>query len=713
MMTLVPALAFGGNVVASELYNRDASEVYTDDLSVKVTTDKKTRYAKVYVEFKDDKNNILANSPIDMLWLKSSMTTVKVDVDKKYLAKSEATEGITKSFTTGVVGFKGGEEGEEGANQLKADGNGEVEFKFYSSLAGTAKLSFWSADPAEDGVDKDSIYFIDEVEIKFTADDGKVDEVTLDVDGGDEQVGKEITLTARVLDESNNSISNEPVTFYKKKDDAGSWVNIGTKETDRRGTAKLKYYEEAAGEYQYRLRVSGKNYDFAGDKYKLEVNPGAPAKIEAVTADGKVFEVDKSVKVKFVVKDHYGNKIPGADIEVVLLSVPSGSDLKTDEVGEFRPQSTEDKEIEAEITFDKVGDYKIRANPKDLGIFTTLTVSAKEVGDIEELVVKFEKDEKKSLIAGGIAGDEQDSLKLKVKCIDVNGIEVDVEDFRAFSSNVSLVEVEVDGDKLEVKGPKDDKKRGVAKITVVDLDSSKTASIDVPVVGQPYAIDADYVVSGKTAKATLQFVDDEGAVTRAGDDKDYELLLPKGVVISEKKVFDEKTGEATFTATVEEYGEYDVTVVSEQGIAKKFTLVVGVPESEKEIIGAKSVTMFIGSSGYVQDGVAKITDVAPFIKDDRTFVAIRPIADAFGCEIGWDEIEQKVTLVRDDIVVTIIIGSSDIEVVEDGVVSVVEADVAAFIEDGRTVLPFRAVGNAFGATVDYDEVTQSVTYTQS
>ncbi len=42
-----------------------------------------------------------------------------------------------------------------------------------------------------------------------------------------------------------------------------------------------------------------------------------------------------------------------------------------------------------------------------------------------------------------------------------------------------------------------------------------------------------------------------------------------------------------------------------------------------------------------------------------------------------------------------------------------EADVPAFIEDGRTVLPFRAVGNAFGATVDYDEVTQSVTYTQS
>jgi hypothetical protein len=129
--------------------------------------------------------------------------------------------------------------------------------------------------------------------------------------------------------------------------------------------------------------------------------------------------------------------------------------------------------------------------------------------------------------------------------------------------------------------------------------------------------------------------------------------------------------------------------------------------------GEGSVTMFIGSTGYVVNGVPMISDVAPFIKDGRTFVAVRPLANAFGVapeNIGWDEVTGTVTLTRDDITVTIVIGSNDIEVVQDGVISTVTADVPAFIENGRTVLPFRAVGEAFGATVSWDEATQSVTY---
>jgi hypothetical protein len=122
--------------------------------------------------------------------------------------------------------------------------------------------------------------------------------------------------------------------------------------------------------------------------------------------------------------------------------------------------------------------------------------------------------------------------------------------------------------------------------------------------------------------------------------------------------------------------------------------------------------MFIGATGFTKDGAPGVTDVAPFIQDGRTFVAVRPVADAFGAEIGWDEATQTVTLTRSDITVTIVIGSNTITVVQDGVTSTVTADVAAMIKDGRTVLPFRAVGEAFGATVNYDAATQSVSYQQ-
>ncbi len=716
MMTLVPALAFG-----DVNYDTSASKI----TKVSKSSLKADRVSVISVQFRqsvEGENVLLKNSPVGDLWVKASRDGVEITVDKQYWVTSE---GITKdkalesANVSGVYGLYA-------ASGLQTDNSGLVKFNVTSSIAKPVTISFWS-DTA--GIADDIEYVrIGEATITFTADEGKIKKIVVD-NVADTKVGDKITLTATVEDDKGNGLDDRLVVFYKKKTDGGSWIRIDSVDTDENGMAELNYYEETAGSYEIEARCTGKkSTDKIGEitppKVEFTVSPGNPAEIEAVTADGKVYDVSKDGEVKFIVKDSFGNKITPDNsgksldelIELSFVSVPKDSDLEDEDVDyELEKSVTSDDELVVGIPFDEVGDYKLKARITGFGKYVTLTITAKEAGETEDITVKFAKDGKKSLIAGEVDG-EGDCLVLNVKLVDEYGIELDADNYKVSSSDVSLVKIDpekVDKGELTVVGPTDDKKRGVAKITVIDLDTSKTASIDVPVVGKPCAIAVESAVSGKTANVTLQFVDNDGAVTRANDDVDYEVLLPKGVVISEKKKFGKDSGEASFKATVEEYGEYDLTVVSGQGIAKKFTLVVGVPDSEKEIIGAKSITMFIGSSGYVQDGVAKITDVAPFIKDDRTFVAIRPVADAFGCEIGWDEVEQKVTLVRDDIVVTINIGSSDIEVVEDGVVSVVEADVPAFIEDGRTVLPFRAVGNAFGATVDYDEVTQSVTYTQS
>jgi hypothetical protein len=130
--------------------------------------------------------------------------------------------------------------------------------------------------------------------------------------------------------------------------------------------------------------------------------------------------------------------------------------------------------------------------------------------------------------------------------------------------------------------------------------------------------------------------------------------------------------------------------------------------------------MFIGATGYVQDGAAKTTDVAPFIKDGRTFVAVRPIAEAFGADIqvvaNADGTTKTVILKNAAVTVTIEIGGKVTKTV-DGVTTEVATDVPAFITGaGRTVLPFRAVGDAFGVKVDAtfnaDGTTASVTYTK-
>jgi len=179
----------------------------------------------------------------------------------------------------------------------------------------------------------------------------------------------------------------------------------------------------------------------------------------------------------------------------------------------------------------------------------------------------------------------------------------------------------------------------------------------------------------------------------------------------------DQKGQGSFTLTADAAGKQNITVTAtvdgnSTGVAKTFPVEFVAAAAEKPAFGAKTVTMFIGAPGYTQDGTAKVSDVAPFIKDGRTFVAVRPVADAFGAQIGWNEATQTVTLTRSDVTVTIVIGSNAVTVVKGGVTSTVTADVAAFIKDGRTVLPFRAVGEAFGATVNYDAATQAVTYQQ-
>jgi hypothetical protein len=100
-------------------------------------------------------------------------------------------------------------------------------------------------------------------------------------------------------------------------------------------------------------------------------------------------------------------------------------------------------------------------------------------------------------------------------------------------------------------------------------------------------------------------------------------------------------------------------------------------------------------------------DVAPYIKDSRTFIPVRYAAQA--CGVSAENIlfsEGKVTLIKGDKVIQLTIGSK--VMIINGVA--ITIDVAPeIINPGRTMLPFRWVAQALGATVSYDEATQTVT----
>jgi len=104
-------------------------------------------------------------------------------------------------------------------------------------------------------------------------------------------------------------------------------------------------------------------------------------------------------------------------------------------------------------------------------------------------------------------------------------------------------------------------------------------------------------------------------------------------------------------------------------------------------------------------------DVAPYIKDGRTYLPVRYVADALGVtedNILWDPVTRSVTIFKGDRIAQMTIDSTTLLV--NGVE--INMDVAPEITNGRTMLPVRWMTQALGAGIAWDAETQTVTVTQ-
>ena len=146
----------------------------------------------------------------------------------------------------------------------------------------------------------------------------------------------------------------------------------------------------------------------------------------------------------------------------------------------------------------------------------------------------------------------------------------------------------------------------------------------------------------------------------------------------------------------------------QDGINVAYLPQVEIPVDEVIDKGAEHVKMTIGDFAYEIDGalVVPAMDVAPFIEDGRTFVPARFLAEAFAAAADWTPKDAKVETVyleRADVLITISIGQATLEIYDKMVdeTETVAIDAPARIVEGRTFLPFRAIGEAFGVEVDY------------
>ncbi len=98
-------------------------------------------------------------------------------------------------------------------------------------------------------------------------------------------------------------------------------------------------------------------------------------------------------------------------------------------------------------------------------------------------------------------------------------------------------------------------------------------------------------------------------------------------------------------------------------------------------------------------------DQPPVIEEGRTLVPLRAIFEALDCYVEWDDATKTVTAFRGDDEIKLTIGSADLY--KNGEV-VATLDVPAKIINSRTLVPVRAISEAFGCNVSWVDETKTV-----
>lgn len=97
------------------------------------------------------------------------------------------------------------------------------------------------------------------------------------------------------------------------------------------------------------------------------------------------------------------------------------------------------------------------------------------------------------------------------------------------------------------------------------------------------------------------------------------------------------------------------------------------------------------------------SDVAPYISHSRTMVPIRVISENLGKVVTWNNDDKKVTI-KDEKgnEFSLVINEKFMEDISSNVYRKIELDAPAVIKDDRTFVPIRAIAEAFGEKVHWD-----------
>ncbi len=101
-------------------------------------------------------------------------------------------------------------------------------------------------------------------------------------------------------------------------------------------------------------------------------------------------------------------------------------------------------------------------------------------------------------------------------------------------------------------------------------------------------------------------------------------------------------------------------------------------------------------------------DQPPIILDGRTMVPLRAIFEALGARVEWNNDTKTVIADRGKTYISLTIGSTELKI--NNIIKIL--DVPAQIINDRTLVPVRAISEAFGCAVRWEADTQTVVITE-
>lgn len=119
------------------------------------------------------------------------------------------------------------------------------------------------------------------------------------------------------------------------------------------------------------------------------------------------------------------------------------------------------------------------------------------------------------------------------------------------------------------------------------------------------------------------------------------------------------------------------------------------------------IKMTIGEKTAYVNGQAKDLDTAPIIRENRTMLPVRFIAESVGAKVEWDGETSTATIITDKTTLKITVGAY--AAIVSGITTAIDSP--AFIENDRVYLPVRFIAECLGGTVDWNGETSTATIT--